>query len=293
MIDCKHIPAEMKVARRWVLWRYVVKTKGDKPSKLPYYANGKERGKGGELDDEKDLAQLATLDDVLAVLEKPSGRPYQGIGFALGPDGTGNCWQGIDLDHVREKGLTELAGELPSYVEKSPSGNGVHAIGYGKGFAALGSNVTGIEAYSEKRYFTVTGKVVIGDELCDLSGFVTQRLAPLRKENPPTCFTQRHRGVEVTDTQDSHDTQDSQERKRETHRAPKTPRSFPCRPARELPSYQPRPAPPRPVRPRQTPEDALPRCRGEGRGGNRQGMALRVPAGDRHQGMVGNVGRLC
>lgn len=221
MIDCKHIPPEMKAARRWVLWRQEARLGSDKPSKLPYYANGKERGKGGKLDDEKDLAQLVVLDEVLAVLEHPAGKHYEGIGFALGPDGTGNSWQGIDLDHIREKGLTKLAGELPSYVEKSPSGDGVHAIGYGNGFAALGSNVSGIEAYSEKRYFTVTGKVLIGDELCDLSGFVTQRLAPLHKEKPPTCFTQRHRVVEVTDTQDSHDTQDSQERKGEAHRAPK------------------------------------------------------------------------
>ena len=196
MINCEHIPPEMKAAPRWLLWRQECRHGSDKPSKLPYYANGKERGKGGNLDDAKDLSQLATLDEVLAVLEHPAGKPYEGIGFALGPDGTGNCWQGIDLDHVSEKGLSELVKELPSYVEESPSGDGVHVIGYGKRFAALGSNVTGIEAYSEKRYFTVTGKVVIGDSLCDLSEFVSLRLGHLHKGKSLTCFTQRHRGIE-------------------------------------------------------------------------------------------------
>jgi|APLow6443716910_1056828.scaffolds.fasta_scaffold18920_2 hypothetical protein len=215
MIDCKHIPTKMKAARRWLLWRQEVRRGSDTPSKLPYYANSKERGKGGKLDDENDLAQLATLDEVLAVLKNPPVKPFDGIGFALGPDGTGNCWQGIDLDHVREKGLTELVKELPSYVESSPSGDGVHAMGYGKGFPALGSNVTGIEAYSEKRYFTVTGKVLIGDSLCDLSGFITQRLAPLHKTGP------RPASVDTGDieTQGTQGTQGTQERRLGGNRA--------------------------------------------------------------------------
>jgi hypothetical protein len=224
MIDCKHIPAEMKMAQRWVLWRYVVKQKGDKPSKVPYYVTGKERGKNGCLDDEKDFALLATLTDALAAFSAGGGR-FAGIGFALGPDGSGNHWQGIDLDHMDEKGLHDLATTLPSYVERSPSGNGVHAIGYGKPFNNLGSNASGIEAYSEKRYFTVTGTVLIGDSICDLSGFVADILVELhgkgRKADQDPCFTQRHRSIGSYDSQDSHDSQDPHEREGTPHRAAK------------------------------------------------------------------------
>ncbi len=62
---------------------------------------------------------------------------FAGLGFALGPDGSGGYWQGIDLDDIPANGLADLAKALPGYVEKSPSGNGAHAIGYGQAFDAL------------------------------------------------------------------------------------------------------------------------------------------------------------
>jgi primase-polymerase (primpol)-like protein len=80
------------------------------------------------------------------------------VGFALGPDGNGGCWQGIDLDHLSEHPeLQTLVERLPGYVERSPSVDGVHAIGYGQSFETLSQNGSGIEAYSERRFFTVTG----------------------------------------------------------------------------------------------------------------------------------------
>jgi len=103
---------------------------------------------------------------------------YAGLGFALGPDGSGNYWQGIDLDGITARPeLAALAEELPGYRELSPSGAGVHAWGLGKAFAALGANASGIEAYSAGRYFTVTGSALGGD-LEDLAPFVTGVLVP-------------------------------------------------------------------------------------------------------------------
>ena len=67
---------------------------------------------------------------------------HAGLGFALGADGTGNHWQGIDLDGVDSNpALQLLADELPGYTETSPSGNGYHAIGYGKPFSGSGQQL--------------------------------------------------------------------------------------------------------------------------------------------------------
>ena len=67
---------------------------------------------------------------------------------------------GTDLDGVDSNpALQLLADELPGYTETSPSGNGYHAIGYGKPFPALGSNSTGIEAYSSGRFLPLLAMV--------------------------------------------------------------------------------------------------------------------------------------
>lgn len=146
------LPQSMREAARWLVWKEIP-VPGKKPRKVPFYANGKPRH--GVLDTPEDWAQLAPFDQALAALRSEQ---YTGLGFALGPDGTGNHWQGIDLDGVAaHPGLKLIADDLPGYTETSPSGQGVHAIGYGRRFPPLGSNGTGIEAYSSGRYFTVTG----------------------------------------------------------------------------------------------------------------------------------------
>ena len=147
----------MRAARRWLLWRLIHNRDPAKKSrKVPYYVDGIPRQ--GTLDGPDDVARLATFEAALGCLQSGG---YTGLGFVLGPDGTGNFWQGIDLDDLdAHPGLAELVKELPGYVERSPSGKGVHAIGYGKPFPTLGSNGTGIEAYSAGRFFTVTGAVL-------------------------------------------------------------------------------------------------------------------------------------
>ena len=167
------LPGAMLAARRWLVWLSIPQP-GKKPRKVPVYANGRQRN--GVLDGDADLAQLASFDDACAALA--SGR-YAGLGFALGPDGTGNHWQGVDLDDVPNRPeLRLIADDLPGYTETSPSGNGLHAIGYGRPFAAIGSNGTGIEAYSAGRYFTVTGEGAGLGEPTDIAEFVERVLAP-------------------------------------------------------------------------------------------------------------------
>lgn len=166
------IPIAMREAKRWLLWRK--EDRGGVIAKIPYYASGERRN--GTLDTDADRAKLADFETALQAFT--SGQ-YAGLGFALGPDENGHHWQGIDLDHVSTKPtLKALAASLPGYVETSPSGDGLHAIGCGLAFRSLGSNKSGIEAYSKGRYFTVTGQVVRGD-IEDVSEYVKETLAPL------------------------------------------------------------------------------------------------------------------
>lgn len=175
------LPFEMREALRWLLWQSVP-VPGKKPRKVPYYANGQPRH--GALDTAADQQYLVSFDDAQAALAQGN---YTGLGFALGPDGSGNYWQGVDLDGISERPeLRLLAEDLPGYTETSPSGKGVHAIGYGRPFQALGSNSTGIEAYSAGRYFTVTADGAgLNSPVC-IAEFVERVLRPRHSPSQPT-----------------------------------------------------------------------------------------------------------
>ena len=170
----------MRNADRWILWKSIPNENPEKkPRKVPVYSSG--RNRQGVLDTPRDIANLSTYDE--ACRELKSGK-YAGLGFALGHDGNGGYWQGIDFDNLSENtNLKELIPDLPSYVENSPSKNGVHAIGYGEDFHSIGSNSTGIEAYSKGRYFTVTGDKVADNPLTCLADFIESRLRPIH--SPP------------------------------------------------------------------------------------------------------------
>ena len=181
--DLNRLPPEMRAARRWLVYRVLPPRKpGGKPRKMPFYANGQARG---ETDTAADQAQLATLEQALAA--KVAGG-CTGLGFALGPDGRGRHWQGIDLDELSDHPEWEsLIGDLPGYVEYSPSGNGVHAIGFGPAFSNLSSNCSDVEAYCSSRYFTVTADVVRDNGITDLSDFVRTRVAPIHRQGGPAA----------------------------------------------------------------------------------------------------------
>ena len=185
------LPPVMRSARRWMLWR--AEKRASVTAKVPYYADGKRRT--GTLDTEADWSRLT---DFETALNAYAAGGYTGLGFALGPDGEHFCWQGIDLDHIDENPvLQDFAKTLPGYVETSPSGRGLHAIGYGLAFRSLGSNATGIEAYAKGRYFTVTGQVVRGD-IEDVSEYVNTRLKPAhamqKRPDGATSMTDSSRG---------------------------------------------------------------------------------------------------
>ena len=174
--DFSGLPAEMRSAKRWMLWRLEESSDHQKKGrKIPWYVNRTKRQ--GQLDSPEDIAKLATFDDALKRFQTGS---YSGLGFALGPDGTGNYWQGVDFDHLSEHPeLESIKKMLPGYIEISPSGDGIHAIGYGRRFDTLGSNASGIEAYAAGRYFTVTGRAITRTSPTCLYTFVENTLKPM------------------------------------------------------------------------------------------------------------------
>lgn len=174
----------MRAAPIWLLWKAIVEPGKSKPRKVPYYLNGAVRS--GVLDSPDDRAQLGTYEQAAAAYGN-SGGAYAGLAIALGPDGRGGHWQGIDLDDMVAKGVTDIADMWTrgpcaglGYVEVSPSGNGIHLIGYGRQFQSLGSNSSGIEAYAGGRFFTFTERPIVADSPCrtyDLADYVEQALA--------------------------------------------------------------------------------------------------------------------
>lgn len=158
----------MKLAKRWLLHS----------NKHPYYATN--LAPRGKTDTQEDRDQLVNYEEARAWLEKHRHAHKArnlALGFALGPDGEGACWQGVDLDKVSENDLNTLADSLPGYVEVSPSGNGFHAIGLGEMFDNIGPHGTGKEAYSHGRFFTFTGEMVRDEPVCDLREFVRANIA--------------------------------------------------------------------------------------------------------------------
>lgn len=169
------IPPELLAAPRWLIYTLEAQPPRPdgtprKPRKVPRYATGEPRS--GDLS--ADAGKLVSYEQACRAAVLHQG----GLGFALGPDGAGGCWQGIDLDALNER--PELAAlQLPGYVERSPSGAGVHAIGYGQAFDALGANRSGVEAYSRERFFTFTGQALHSGPLVDLAPYVRDVLTPL------------------------------------------------------------------------------------------------------------------
>jgi hypothetical protein len=102
-----------------------------------------------------------------------SHQKVSGIGFALGKNGDGTTFSGVDLDKCRdpqtgaiEPWALEVIRTFDSYTEVSPSGTGVKVF-------VTGSLVPGsaqgkkfkLELYDRDRYFTVTGHHLAGTPL--------------------------------------------------------------------------------------------------------------------------------
>jgi putative DNA primase/helicase len=149
-VSVEAIPNELKTRPQWVGWRY--EARDGKPTKVPYDA------RTGRRADTTDLLTWCPFEEALDALEH--GR-FDGIGFVLS---SGDSYTGVDLDECREPETGEIAEwaveiieRLDGYTEVSPSGTGVHVIVQGK---APNSKRGRVEAYSERRFFTITGQAL-------------------------------------------------------------------------------------------------------------------------------------
>ena len=93
---------------------------------------------------------------------------YDHIGYVFADTGI----VGIDIDAGFEDGLmTPLCADIMnvchSYTEKSRSGRGVHIFMRGKLPFSGKNNLAGVEIYQARRFFIMTGKVLIFSEIID------------------------------------------------------------------------------------------------------------------------------
>jgi len=148
----------MEAARRWCVWKKV--ERDGKTTKAPYSA-----GDGRPVAVTEEVRACSRYDT--AVLALKSGK-FDGLGFVLGKEDD-KAFVGVDIDHCRnpetgefDDGILETVHGLGSYAEISPSGTGVHIIGYGEKPPGAGSRKGPIEIYEKDRYFTVSGQHIDG-----------------------------------------------------------------------------------------------------------------------------------
>lgn len=151
--------------RVWVAWD---DGSGQKVPKSPYGGNARSN----------DSSTWGTYAEAEALRSQNN---YSGIGIMLS-DGL----LGIDLDDVVDddgviaEWAYEIIKELGSYAEISPSGNGIHILGWAdvNVVGAIGTTKSSIEVYNNRRFFTVTGQTIndeaIYDLTEDLDGFMSR-----------------------------------------------------------------------------------------------------------------------
>lgn len=142
----ENIPAQLTRLDRWVVWQY--EERNGKMTKPPYVpAPGKRRH------------ALVNVRSTWGTFEQAKNAHesggFDGIGFVLG-DGI----FGIDFDHATDA-MVQEAISLGSYTEWSPSGHGVHVIGFSQ-LVLNGRKKGPVEIYMQGRYFTVTGRLLPG-----------------------------------------------------------------------------------------------------------------------------------
>ena len=149
MFDYSKIPAEMRSAKRWVLWKLA--EKDGRKTKIPVNAM---TGYGAKSNDP----------DTWATFEEAKGKidyyGCDGLGFMLG-----NGYFGVDLDHALDNKplMAEFADALKSYTEISQSGEGLHIVC--KGILPPGNRRRGnVEMYDSARFFALTGNIPQGRE---------------------------------------------------------------------------------------------------------------------------------
>lgn len=165
--------AELAALPQWVVWASI--ERNGKATKVPFRSNGIPASSTAR-------ATWTTFDEACAATErgqacsytdKKTGEAFSGIAAGVGFVVTeGDPYTGLDFDKcINGSGkpsaaVMEQLRRFRSYTEVSPSGTGVRVIVRGAlPFGVLGKRKGGIEAYSSRRFLTITGNML--DELPD------------------------------------------------------------------------------------------------------------------------------
>lgn len=150
------IPAVLRAQHRWVTWRFTWDQKANKQGRWTKPPAGKTNDPSTWLS--FDAALKAHQDDART----------DGIGFCLG-DG----WAGIDLDDLTTGPVVD---RLPCYHERSPSGDGVKAIGRSHrigGEINFAVTPPARTPWTNARFFAVTGHGD-GDPTIDITDLLNE-----------------------------------------------------------------------------------------------------------------------
>lgn len=162
------IPAGLRALKQWVCWR-LVPVPGKKPTKVPYAPAGFKASHDNP-------NTWGTFEQVSAAAHN-----FDGIGFVFT---AADPYCGIDLDACFTTDGTlkawavevvEAAQDAGCYIERTPSGIGLHIIGratFGHGRkVSMPDGV--VETYDRLRYFTMTGEqTALGDADADMESVV-------------------------------------------------------------------------------------------------------------------------
>jgi putative DNA primase/helicase len=156
------IPDELKLLRRWVVWR--MERRGGKRTKVPYAGSFRF---GAKSNDPATWASFAVACRALKLgashgeLRHDAG----GLGFQFGDDERIFC---IDLDGCRdprtgaiEPWAAEIVARFATFTEVSPSGRGVHIIGLGRKPGPR-CRKGPLEIYGKGRFLAMTGRLLAG-----------------------------------------------------------------------------------------------------------------------------------
>ena len=192
-------PEELKKLKRWVGYRLVPDKDGGKPRKVPINAVTGNNAKSND---------PATWCDYQTAKDAADQYGYNGIGFMFVKE---DGFVGIDVDHCYDSETntfnevaTAIMGKQPTYMEFSPSGDGIHLWFKGEKPKGASKNTeTGVEMYDSVRYFTVTEKPLPGcpdtvaEALPDTLGWVHDNF--LKKKQKAKKKTRKKSGEKLTD----------------------------------------------------------------------------------------------
>ena len=155
-VHVENIPEELKAVNQWVPWKKAKRENG-KIAKIPV------NPKTGRNASVSNPSTWGSFDVALKYYSDNSS--MAGIGFVFDEE---DPFVGIDIDNCLDPDSLALTKEAEillsrfnSYTEISPSGTGLHIIlKADKSFD--GKRKGNLEIYSQKRFFTVTGKMMSG-----------------------------------------------------------------------------------------------------------------------------------